>query len=132
MLEILFPSLKEGKNCKIFLALRLPPDPAIVFGANQTFSPSPCFTEIFLNMQHFPNSMYIFITSGIGPDILSEVFENYIHCSFGQAGFCLIFIWSKNKAFRSGALLQEIHYLLSWRNFLNNKNTFKKMQVSTK
>ena len=55
LLEILFISLKEGKSCKIFLELWLPPDPPTVFGANQNFSPTPRFAQIFPNMQHFPN-----------------------------------------------------------------------------
>ena len=41
------------------------------------------------------------------PNILMKVFEAYIFYSlFGQPGFCLIFILSKNKVFQSGALLK--------------------------
>ena len=41
------------------------------------------------------------------PNILMKVFEYYIFYSlFGQPGFCLIFILSKNKVFQSGALLK--------------------------
>ena len=46
----------------------------------------------------------------IGTDrsnILMKVFEDYIfHSLFGQPGFSLIFILSKNKVFQSGALLK--------------------------
>ena len=58
-------------------------------------------------MQHFPNdwSMQIFLTSGIGPDILMKVFEGPLYSLFWQADFCLIFILSKNKRFLSVALL---------------------------
>ena len=85
VLKILFPSLKEGKNRKTFLASRLP-----------------------LDMQHLPNhwSTQNFLTSGIGPDILMKVSEGYIILLFLQAGFCLIFIFSKNKGFQSFDLLK--------------------------
>ena len=60
------------------------------------------------DMQHFPNhwSTHKFLTSGIGPDILMKVFEGYIILLFRQAVFCLIFIFSKNKGFRSFDLLK--------------------------
>ena len=94
VLKILFPSLKGGKYCKTFLASRLPQICNIF--------------SILPNMQHFPNhwSTQIFLTSGIGPDILMKVFEGYIILLFRQAGFCLIFIFSKNKGFRSFDLLK--------------------------
>ena len=63
MLEILFPSLKEGKNCKTFLALRLPPD-------MQHFSHSSQYATFY---QSLVNADF-----GIGPDILIKVFEGYI------------------------------------------------------
>ena len=46
---------------------------------------------ILPNMQHFPNhwSMQIFLTSGIGPDILMKVFEGY-NILLISAG-CLLF-----------------------------------------
>ena len=80
LLEILFISLKEGKICKIFLELWLPPDPPTVFGANQNFSPTPRFAQIFPNMHNiFPIIVNVdFFTSGKGPDILTKVFEYYI------------------------------------------------------
>ena len=41
VLEILFPNLHEGKNCKIFLRFWTSSDLAIVFGTNQTCSSMP-------------------------------------------------------------------------------------------
>ena len=78
MLEILFPS--EGGKLQNFPGIVTPPDSPTVFGTNQNCLPTPCFAQILPNMQHFPNHslMQIFFTSGIGPDILMEVFEDYI------------------------------------------------------
>ena len=57
-----------------------PPRPPPVFGTNQTCSPTSRFAQILPNLQHFTNhwSMQIFFTSLIGPDILINVFEDYI------------------------------------------------------
>ena len=61
--EILFPSLHDGKNCKVFLC-----------------SPTPHFAQVFSSMQHFPiiDQCRFFFTSGIGPNILMKVLEDYI------------------------------------------------------
>ena len=47
-----------------------------------------------------------FLTSGIGPDILKKCLKITLYSLFGQPGFCLIFILSKNKGFQSVALLK--------------------------
>ena len=67
VLKILFPSFKEGENCKTFLASRLPPP----------------------DMQHFPNhwSTQKFLTSGIGPDILMKVLKATLYSYFGRLAF---------------------------------------------
>ena len=72
--------------------------------------------EIFQNCQSFLSHIFrkfLFFCQeemAIGtdrPNILMKVFEDYIFYSlFGQPGFCLIFILSKNKVFQSGALLK--------------------------
>ena len=64
---MLFPSFFRGEKLQNFPGFAAPPRYA-------TFFP------ILPNMQHFPNhcSMQIFLTSGIGPDILMRVFEGYI------------------------------------------------------
>ena len=78
MLQILFPSLNEGKNYKIFLGLQLPQDSNCIW--NKTYFPMPCFAWVLPNMKYFPNhrSLQIFFTSAIGPDILMNVLEDYI------------------------------------------------------
>ena len=53
-----FPSLNEGKNCKLFLELHCchHPNPPAVFGMNPTCLLSLCFAWILPIMQkHFPN-----------------------------------------------------------------------------
>ena len=97
-MELLFPALKEGKNCKIFLVSRLAQDPPTVLGTNQTCSPAHLYDQLLPNMQYFPNhwSMQIYFTSGIGPDIF------FIWAAWGF----FISILSKNKGFESGFLLK--------------------------
>ena len=51
----MFPSLDEGKNCKIFLGLQLPSDHPTVFKTNQTYSAMPCFAQALVSMHYFPN-----------------------------------------------------------------------------
>ena len=51
VLEILFPNLKEGKNCKIFLEFWLPPDPQLYLRQTKLLSR---FAQIFSNVQYFP------------------------------------------------------------------------------
>ena len=89
-MEQLFPSLKEGKNCRMFLVLRLTQDPPTLFETNQTCSRAPPYAQILPNMQYFPNhrSMQICFTSGIGPDILMKVIEGYMYVLYlGSLGF---------------------------------------------
>ena len=53
VLEMLFPSLKEGK---FFRGVVPPPDSPTASGSNQTCLPTPRFAGILLNMQyHFPS-----------------------------------------------------------------------------
>ena len=90
VMELLFPSLKEAKNCKMFLVLWLTQDPSIVFGTKQTCPPALFYAQFFPNMQYFPNhwSMQIFFTSGIDSDILMKVFQDYMYILYlGSLGF---------------------------------------------
>ena len=102
VLQILFPSLNEGKNCNIFLGLQLPLNPRTptVFGTNQTCLSTPCFAHIFPTIQYFPNHwlMHIFLTSGINLDIVMNMLEDCIIFLI-WAAWVLIFISSKNKFF---------------------------------
>ena len=52
-----------------------------------------------------------------------SVWRLHFYSLFGQPGFCLIFILSKNKVFQSGALLKMPP---SSRNLVSNKSTLKK------
>ena len=56
----------------------------------------------------FPQSLVDadFFISGIGPDILMKVFEDYIILFIWAAWVLLVFILSRNKSFGSGALLE--------------------------
>ena len=49
--------------------------------------------------------MQILFTSGMCPDILMKVFEDYIIFPIWKAWVCLFFVLSKNKDFLSGVLL---------------------------
>ena len=89
-MELLFPSLKEGKNCKIWLVWRITHDPPTVFGRNQACSPAPLYAHFLPNIQYFANhwSMHTFFTSGIDPGILMKVFENFMYILYlGILGF---------------------------------------------
>ena len=114
MLEILFPSLKEGKNCKTFLASWLP----------QICNIFP----ILPNTQHFPNrwSMQVFLTSGRGPDILIKVFEGYIILLI-LAGWLLFNFYLKQKQRFSVWSFTEIISTISFHEEISSitKNTKK-------
>ena len=94
-MEILFPSLRKGKNWKIFLALQVPSDSQTVFRTNPTYLPTSRFAQ-----SPFPNhwSVQIFFTSEIPLNVLIKVLEDNIIILIGQPGYCLIFILS-NKGF---------------------------------
>ena len=104
---------------------------------------------ILPNMQHFPNhwSMQIFLTSGIGPDILMKVFEGYIILLI-SAGWLLFNFYLKQKQRFSVWSFTEITSFISFHegilsitkntkkcrfqlgNFKYNKN--KKQKLKTK
>ena len=66
------------------------------------------------------------------PNILIKVFEDYIFYSlFGQPGFCLIFILSKNKVFQSGALLKMPPSSIFMKEFDQQQKHTKKVRLST-
>ena len=72
---------KEGKNCKIFLVLHRLGDSPTVFGTDLTYFPTSKFNCIFSSIQKYFHSHWsirIFFTSGIGRDILMNVFEDCI------------------------------------------------------
>ena len=77
----MFPSLKEGKNCNIFLELRLPPQiPQLYLGQTKLFRQHLALLKFFplCNIFSIIVNLDFFFTSGIGPDILTKVFEYYI------------------------------------------------------
>ena len=134
MLEIIFPSLKDGENCKTFLASRLVPDPPTIFGTNQTCLPTPRFAQILPSMQTFPNhwSMQIFLPSGIGSDILMTLFEGYI-ILFILVGWLLLNFYLKWKKKFSVRSFTEINSFISFHiGILSITKKHYKMQVSTR
>ena len=62
-----------------FLGVTISPRPPVVFGTNQTCLSTPVFARILPNMQYFPNhwSIQILFISGIGPDTLMNVLEQW-------------------------------------------------------
>ena len=79
MLEILFPSLKKGKKCTIFLGLGLSPDPPTVLGA-KLFEKTLLSSDTSQYAVFFRSLVKVdfFFTSGIGPVVLMKVFKEYI------------------------------------------------------
>ena len=78
--------LKWGEILQNLPVVSTRPDPSNVFGTKQTCLPCA----------------YFIFTSGMAPNILMEVFEDYIitlFSLFGQSGFCLVFILLSKKRF---------------------------------
>ena len=78
VLEILFPSLNKSKNSKIFLGLHRPPDRTTV--EQTTFIHlHRTLLGFFPICNIFPSLINVdFFTSGVGPDSLINVLEDYI------------------------------------------------------
>ena len=97
---ILFPSLNQGKNYKIFLEVVTPPRPSKL-----SWNKSNLFTNALLGWgssqypilsQSLINADF-FLTSEIGPDILVNVLEDCIVFLICATRVLLNFILGKNK-----------------------------------
>ena len=129
-LGILFPSLEDSKKRKTFLGWHRP------LLLKCIWKKPHLFANIHLALLRFFPICNTFIIIDqcrffYFRDVpwQSDDYARRLHYSlFGQSGFCLIFIVSKNKDFLSGALLKTpsfpwkllaesfAAYLLSWRN----------------
>ena len=71
---------KREKKWAKFLGVRTPSRPLYCIGTNQNCWKTPCFAQIFLNIQYSSNyrSMQIIFTSGIGPDTLMNMLKYWI------------------------------------------------------
>ena len=85
VLEIVHPSLNEGKSCKIFLGLPLPQILQLYLKQTKLARQLLALHAYFLiyNIFSIIDQCRFFYTSGI--------------CRYSNPGFCLIFILSKNK-----------------------------------
>ena len=114
MLEILFPSLNEGKNCKIFLELCQPQTPQLDLEQPNVSAKSSPYLDSSQYRKIFSQSLIktdifcsqIFSVTAIGLDIPMDLFEDCIIFLTGQPGFRLKLILSKNKGFHSEAMLK--------------------------
>ena len=87
-------NLKWGEILQNLPGVSTHPDPSNVFGTKQTCLPCA----------------YFIFTSGMAPNILMEVFEDYIitlFSLFGQSGFCLVFILLSKKRFSAKRLTRN-------------------------
>ena len=101
MQEKLFPSLKEGKNCKIFLMLFPDQNPQLYLGQTKIVS-QHLFAQILPNMQHYSDHWYrynmnnnpknnILVSENIRQKRLTilEYFDAYICHHYTMTNMCI-------------------------------------------
>ena len=110
MREILFPSLKEGKNCKTFLASQLPPDMQYFSHSSQYAT----FSQSLVNADFFN-----FLDRPWYSD--ESVWRLHYTPYIGRLAFVHFLSWAKTKVFSLELYWNYLFHLLSWRNFVNNK-----------
>ena len=123
-MKLLFPSLKERKDCKICLVLRLKPRPPNciwdkpnLFASTSLCSVSPQYVKYPIFFQSLVNADFFYFWDRLWYSDES-VWKLYVYSLFGQPRFSLIFIWSKNKGFESGVLCSKCCWLNDFRDLL--------------
>ena len=127
MLEILVPSWKDGKNCKIFLVLRF-------FPKHPNYSPTPRFAQILLSFQYFPTHwpMQIDLFFWDRPWYSDESLWRLNFIPYLGDWVSFNFHLKQKQRFSVWSLIENASFICfreGWRNLVNTKNILK-MQAS--